>query len=244
MTTLLREASIHLVEFTGRPPSVDMADGKSVAGPQIEDQPTVLTSVKGDRGLSVDFGHNDHMSSDADLAQRFRDGDEHALADVYAQWSSLVFTIALRSLGNQHDAEDVTQTVFVGAWRSRHTYNPASGTIAGWLTGITRNQVADRWASTSRERRIVDAVTAVADRDESVPADVDHVADRVLLADELSSLDHPARHIVELAFFDDLTHAQIAERLSMPLGTVKSHIKRSLERLRLRLEVDGAALRG
>lgn len=198
--------------------------------------------MEGNRCELVDIGHNDAMSADADLAQRFLDGDEQALAEVYARWSSLVFTIALRSLGNQQDAEDVTQTVFVGAWRSRHTYNPASGTIAGWLTGITRNQVADRWASTARERRIFDAVTAVADRHETAPQDVDHVADRVLLADELSCLGHPAQHIVELAFFEDLTHAQIAERLGMPLGTVKSHIKRSLDRLRVRLEVDGAAL--
>jgi RNA polymerase sigma-70 factor (ECF subfamily) len=85
-------------------------------------------------------------------------------------------------------------------------------------------------------------VTAVSDRAESSPVEIDYVADRIVLADELSSLGQPAKQIVELAFFEDLTHAQISQRLNMPLGTVKSHIKRSLNRLRLRLEADGAAL--
>ena len=185
---------------------------------------------------------HEEMLTDGEVAAGFRAGDKSCLSEAYDRWSSLVYTFALQSLGNREDAEDVTQLVFVGAWRGRATCNSQAGTLAGWLVGITRKTIADRWSARQRELRVVSAVSAVTEPEPFLTAATEQVTDRVLLASELSRLGHPAQRIMELAFFHDLTHVQIAERLELPVGTVKSHIRRSLDRLRKRLEVDGAAL--
>jgi RNA polymerase sigma factor (sigma-70 family) len=192
-------------------------------------------------GVDVD----DSVGTDpaiVELQERFAAGDEQALAEAYGRWARLVRTIALRSLGGDDDAaDDITQAVFVSAWRSRHTYRPDSGTLSGWLVAITRRRIADRHAANARQQRLVDEAARFAEAN-PVDSPVDAVADRVLIADEIANLGDPQRRIMELAFYQDLTHNQIASLTGLPLGTVKSHIRRSLGKLRHRLEVDHAAL--
>jgi RNA polymerase sigma factor (sigma-70 family) len=179
---------------------------------------------------------------DAEVGRRFAAGDEQALAWAYERWAGQVHGMAVRAFGQGPDAEDVTQQTFVSAWTGRTGYAAERGPLPGWLIGICRHKIADTWARLDRQRRAAEAA-AVEVGTAQVSGAVDStVADRVLLLGELDRIGQPQRGIIELAFFEDLTHAQIAARTGLPLGTVKSHIRRTLERLRTRLEVDGAAL--
>jgi RNA polymerase sigma-70 factor (ECF subfamily) len=178
------------------------------------------------------------MSSDDELAERLHAGDETALREAYDRHGSAVLYLAQRLLGNRADAEDVTQVTFVAAWTGRDGFDPQRGTILGWLLGIARRKAVDRMRSAAREQRsaTVQAHQPVADAGENP----ERIVDRLVVADELGRLPEEQRRTLELAFFDDLTHPQIAAVTGLPLGTVKSHIRRGMANLRRRWEVDGA----
>ena len=134
----------------------------------------------------------------------------------------------------------MTQTTFVAAWLGRDTFDPVKGSLVGWLLGIARRKVIDRLRAAARETRVVETVRRLPEPARTGP-DPDTVVDRLVVADELARLPDDQRRMLELAFFDDLTHQQIAAVTGVPLGTVKSHIRRGMASLKRRWEVDGAA---
>jgi RNA polymerase sigma-70 factor (ECF subfamily) len=173
---------------------------------------------------------------DETLALHFARGDEPALREAYARWSRLVFRLALRSLGDRADAEDVTQQVYISAWRGRSGFDPDRASLGAWIVGITRHRIADAHEARARAHRLEEALVTEAS---ALPeAGGDDLAERVMVAEALETLEPVPRRVMQLAFYEQQTHSQIAETLGLPLGTVKSHIRRSLDRLRTRWEVD------
>ncbi|MER5596198.1 sigma-70 family RNA polymerase sigma factor [Streptomyces sp. NPDC002265] len=170
--------------------------------------------------------------SDEELARGLVAGDEACLAAAYHRWSGLVHTLARRSLGDAREAEDVTQQVFLGVWRGRRGYRPERGTLAGWIVGIAKRKIADALAARTRRTDLVSSVGSVLALAAPAQQRPEAVLDRVLVHHELARLPAPQQRVLRLTFYEDLTQAQIAERTGLPLGTVKSHARRGLHRLR------------
>ncbi|GHF34534.1 sigma-70 family RNA polymerase sigma factor [Streptomyces griseoluteus] len=176
---------------------------------------------------------------DEELARGLVAGDEDCLAAVYRRWSSLVYALARRALGNAGEAEDVTQQVFLGVWRGRAGYRPDRGPLGGWIVGITRRKIFDALAARARRGELVAAAAASLSRaalGAETAADPETVLDRLVVRRELGRLPAAQRRVLYLAFYEDLTQPQIAARTGWPLGTVKSHARRGLHRLRSGME--------
>ncbi|MGW6391032.1 sigma-70 family RNA polymerase sigma factor [Streptomyces sp. NPDC055103] len=184
--------------------------------------------------------------SDREVAEGFVRGDDRCLAVAYVRWSGLVSALATRCLGDAKEAEDVVQQVFFAAWRGRAGYRPERGPFPGWLVGITRRKIADALTARTRRRDLVVAAGVRLSLGDDVAAHgPDAVLDRLVITGELAKLPAAQREVLAMAFYGDLTQAQIAARTGLPLGTVKSHARRGLDRMRRSLsEVPAGSGRG
>jgi RNA polymerase sigma-70 factor (ECF subfamily) len=191
----------------------------------IDDRPLDPEAVDGDV--------NWRTASEAQLKVGFARGDEPCLEEVFRRFAPLIYTIAYRALQSSSDCEEITQEVFVSAWRGRASYQVDKGSLVGWLIAIARNKVADRLRARGREVRLVQAV---ANSDVQVQSEgLSTLIDRLVLTEEIRQLPHPRGTILQLAFWEGRSYPQIAEQLDLPLGTVKSHVRRGLLHLRARL---------
>ncbi|MCX4231666.1 sigma-70 family RNA polymerase sigma factor [Streptomyces sp. A15ISP2-DRY2] len=170
--------------------------------------------------------------TDEEVGRGLVRGDEACLAAAHDRWSPLVHTLARRALGDDREAEDVTQQVFLGMWRGRHGYRPERGAIAGWIVGITKRKIADALAARTRRAELVASAGAVLALADPVAERPEAVLDRVVVGREMAKLPTPQQRVLRLAFYEDLTQTQIARRTGLPLGTVKSHARRGLHQLK------------
>lgn len=187
-----------------------------------------------DRSGSARGWTEDRAADQAALARMAR-GEGEAVAELYDRHARPIYSLALRILGDVTDAEDVVQEVFSQAWRQASRYNASRGAVAAWLLTLARSRAIDRLrakrarpAGLTGERmtdQLVDASPAV----DSMLLSSEQVSRVRAALDELPLLQRAA---LELAYFEGLTHAEIADRLEQPLGTVKTRIRLAMLKLR------------
>jgi RNA polymerase sigma factor (sigma-70 family) len=166
---------------------------------------------------------------DADLAAWFATGDSEAVRALYRTYGALVYSVAYRVLGNAPLAEDASQQAFLQAWRAASTYDPARP-LAAWLVSIARRTAIDVYR---RERRHFGATDVESAESEliTMPPSVEQIYDVAQVRQALDALPDDDREVIRLQHFDELTHTEIAERLAIPVGTVKSRSFRAHRRL-------------
>ncbi len=169
---------------------------------------------------------------DAELVRLVAADDMDALRVLYERYGSIVFGMARRVLGDRQLAEECTQDVFVALWRGAAKYEPERARVSTWLIGITRYRAID--LVRRRAARPVDPYGEIWSGDESPDsADLAATADQSRrVAAAVAELPAPQRDALMLAYFEGLSHSEIADRLEVPLGTVKGRIRLALDRLR------------
>jgi len=182
------------------------------------------------------------------------EGDATALAELYDRYANAIFRAAFLRLGDRQMAEEVLQDTYLALWQHALVFDPRQGSLLAWLSTIARNRAVDRLRQLSRRLRAIPLASVLAD-DEHDERGIDRLlakgsllgsgarsVDPQRLLDEAALRDHlrgmlasiplVERQVLELAYYQELTQAEIAARLGWPLGTVKTRTRRALHRLR------------
>jgi RNA polymerase sigma-70 factor, ECF subfamily len=169
------------------------------------------------------------VTADSILLLGIRSGNEQAMGELYERYSGIVYSVALRVLGDSSTAEDILQEVFLKLWRTPEVFDGNRGSLGGWLAVIARNRAIDFLRQRRPESDIEDVVVGV-EPDMVRDADWRRTLEKI----RASLVDMPAsqRSALEMAFFEGLTHTEIAEKTGEHLGTIKTRIRAGLKALR------------
>ncbi len=171
----------------------------------------------------------------AGLIKRSAGGDQAALAALYDATNRMVYGLAVRILGDPADAEEVTLDVYTQAWRQAARYDAERGDAVTWLLTLTHSRAIDRLRSRSGPRRREQALEESAEFVDASddPETASTASQRAAFVREaIATLSDEQREVIELAYFEGLTHVEIAERIGQPLGTAKSRIRLGMAKLR------------
>ncbi len=195
----------------------------AVPGPQARDAKAMIRCV----GMARADADGDDAELDVELVAKMAAGDRVAMAALYERHSGVMLGLAMRIVRSRLEAEDLLHDVFLEAWRSAKDFDPKRGRVRTWLAIRMRSRALDLQKSARVSRNAGDTGLDLL-VDERVAASPDHARVRAVLAE----LGLDQRKVLELAYFEGLSCTEIATRLSVPVGTVKSRIAAGLERLR------------
>jgi RNA polymerase sigma-70 factor, ECF subfamily len=175
-------------------------------------------------------GTTEDTTTDWSLLSRIGQKDEEALSALYDRYSGLVFSEAMRILRDTGAAEEILQDLFYQVWRTAERFDPARGSLAGWLVVAARNRAISKLRRKSGKSQELDEKAV------SLKIDVESQAAQSLLLDKvrtvMGNLPQNQREALECAYFEGMSHTEIAEKTGQPLGTVKTRIRSAMEALK------------
>jgi RNA polymerase sigma-70 factor (ECF subfamily) len=180
---------------------------------------------------------SDHLRSlaDEDLMQYVRKADARAFEVLYERHSGVAFSLAYRMVGTRAQAEDVVQEAFLSIWRSGARYERTRGSVRTWVLGIVHNRAIDslRRATVHNKRRASDeGIEERMEAKERTDVEAARREEATTVRSAMDTLPAEQSQVIELAYFGGFSHSEIAELLSMPIGTVKGRMRLGLEKMR------------
>ena len=177
-------------------------------------------------------------ATDAEVWNVLKQGQSQALQILYERYSSLVYRLAFRVLGNSQEAEDLTQDIFLILWRTRN-YDPNRGSLGSYLTTLTRSRAIDKLRSRGTQVKFLQRWSQLMVTESSSPspfeaASLSQRSEQLKAA--IAQLPASQRQVLEMAYFDGMSQSEIAKQLETPLGTVKSWCRQGLLNLRKNLQ--------
>lgn len=201
--------------------------------PAESDNPVLPDARTQDEELISSGMYKSEVSRDRSLMDRVRNGEQQAMTEIFDRYARLVYSVALRVLNDSGHAEDVMQEIFFYLWRNPDSFSSSRGSLAAWLLVVARNRAID----TLRQRKPGEPVDEVI---VTSATNLESEAQRSIMLQKvqviIDNLPKEQQQSLQMAFFDGLSHSEIAEKTGQPLGTVKTRIRSALSSLRKRLE--------
>lgn len=179
------------------------------------------------------------------LISLISNSDEQALALLYERKCRLVYSLVYSLVNDISDAEEITQEVFLKVWSKADSFESAKGSVASWIVTITRRKAIDRLKSKPFKKRSKEVVFSAEDIDNNPDRIYGSRNDNTVISEEvkivnnaLDKLDESQRQVIQLSYYEGLSHSRIADQLNTPLGTVKSRIRNAVIQLRQYLKVE------